>query len=96
MHCCKFITIRLYYHFLPVEQALMLGGIILFTIVYYAINKLENRCIGITFKEDKSCITLAFDAMKAILINANVEAISTSAEKAPMEFAGGGFSGGSL
>jgi hypothetical protein len=30
------------------------------------------------------------------LINANVEAISTSAEKAPMEFAGGGFSGGSL
>jgi hypothetical protein len=71
----------------------MMGGIILFAIVYYAINKLENRCIGMSFKEDKSFISMTFDAMKAILINANVEATSTSAEKAPMEFAGSEFSG---
>jgi hypothetical protein len=46
-----------------------------------------------SFKEDKSFISMTFDAMKAILINANVEATSTSAEKAPMEFAGSEFSG---
>ena len=89
-----FASIRYYYYFLPVEIALMLGGTILFVIVYFSINKLKNNRVGITFKEDKSLNPMAFDVVKAILINANVNANTPTSEESPMEFGGGEFSGG--
>lgn len=89
-----FATIRYYYSVLSIEIALMLGGSILFAIVYFSINKLKNKPDGITFKEDKSLNPMAFDVVKAILINANVNTNTPTSEPSPMEFGGGEFSGG--
>lgn len=89
-----FVTIRYYYSILPVEIALILGGSILFLIVYFSINKLKKSAVGITFKEDKSINPIAFDVVKAILINANVNTDAPTSEQSPMEFGGGEFSGG--
>ena len=72
----------------------MAVGVLLFGIVYFCIHKLKNKVDGITFKEDKSLNPMAFDVVKAILINANVNVNSPTSEQSPMEFGGGGFSGG--
>ena len=37
---------------------------------------------------------MAFDVVKAILINANVNTTTITANESPMEFGGGGYSGG--
>jgi hypothetical protein len=79
---------------LPIEYALLLGGSILFAMVYFSIKKVQNNTVGITFKEDKSLNPMAFDLVKAILINANVHSEITTTNESPMEFGGGGFSGG--
>lgn len=89
-----FATIRYYYAILPIEVALLLGGIILFTIVYLSIRKIRNNTVGITFNEDKNLNPMAFDVIKTILISANVHTTITSTTESPMEFGGGGFSGG--
>ena len=89
-----FATIRYYYAILPIEVALLLGGTILFTIVYLSIRKIRNNTVGITFNEDKNLNPMAFDVVKALLVNANVQTTITSTTESPMEFGGGGFSGG--
>lgn len=89
-----FATIRYYYSILPVEIALLLGGSILFVIVYFSIRKTRNNTVGITFNEDKNLNPMAFDVIKTILINANVHTTMPSNNESPMEFGGGGFSGG--
>jgi hypothetical protein len=88
-------TIRFYHSVLPVEIALTLGGIVLFAIAYFSIKKLKHNDTGLTFKPDR------IDNSNAIL---NAEALITATtfglkpevkiEKSPMEFGGGGFSGG--
>ncbi|CAM4170315.1 hypothetical protein FLAN108750_13795 [Flavobacterium antarcticum] len=89
-----YATIRNYYYIVEPEIELMAVGLLLFGIVYFCINKLKNKADGITFKEDKSLNPMAFDVVKAILINANVNVNSPTSEQSPMEFGGGGFSGG--
>jgi hypothetical protein len=89
-----YATIRNYYYIVEAEIELMAVGALLFGIVYFCIHKLKNKEDGITFKEDKSINPMAFDVVKAILINANVNANSPASEQSPMEFGGGGFSGG--
>ena len=88
-----FASIRYYYYFLPVEVALMVGGSILFAMVYFSIRKFKDSVVGITFKEDKSLNPMAFAAVQALLVNANVNTQTVSSEQAPMEFGGGEFSG---
>lgn len=89
-----FATIRYYHAILPIEVAFILAGIILFAIVYVSIRKIRNNTSGITFNEDKNLNPMAFDVVKAILINANVNTTTITANESPMEFGGGGFSGG--
>ncbi len=89
-----FSTIRYYYAILPIEVALLLGGSILFAIVYLSIRKIRNNTTGITFNEDKNLNPLAFDAIKLLLINANVNSTISVTNDSTMEFGGGGFSGG--
>lgn len=89
-----FSTIRYYYAILPIEVALLLGGSILFAIVYLSIKKIKNNTAGITFNEDKNLNPMAFDVVKALLINANVHATISTTNDSPMEFGGGGYSGG--
>ena len=89
-----FATIRYYHAIVPIEIAFILGGSILFAIVYLSIRKIRNNRSGITFNEDKNLNPMAFDVVKAILINANVTTTTTVANESPMDFGGGGFSGG--
>lgn len=89
-----YATIRNYYYIVEPEIELMAVGLLLFGIVYFCILKLKNKVEGITFKEDKSLNPMAFDVVKAILINANVNASSPTSEQSPMEFGGGEYSGG--
>lgn len=89
-----FPTIRYYYSILPLEIALILGGIILFVIVYFSIRITREKTTGITFNEDKNLNPMAFEVVKNILVNANTHEIITTTQESPMEFGGGGFSGG--
>ncbi len=88
-------SVRYYYYILPIDFALILGGLALFALVFFAIKKTQDKTVGITFNEDKSLNPMAFDVIKTILINANVNAtVSTNADGSPMEFGGGEYSGG--
>ena len=89
-----FATIRYYYAILPIEVALLLGGSLLFAVVYFSIRKTRKNTVGITFNEDKNLNPMAFDVIKTILVNANVHTTITTTTESPMEFGGGGFSGG--
>jgi hypothetical protein len=89
-----FATIRYYYTILPIEIALILGGSILFIIVYFSIKKIKDKTTGITFNEDKNLNPMAFDLVKNLLVNATVNTTITTTQETPMEFGGGGFSGG--
>jgi len=90
----SFATIRFYYSILPVEYALLLGGSILFVMVYFSIKKVQTNTAGITFKEEKNLNPMAFDLVKALLINAAVTNNISISTQSPMEFGDGGFSGG--
>ncbi len=88
-------SFRVYHHVLPPEVALMLGGLLLFLVAYFAIKKLKNKEDGITFKADR------FESSNSLL---QLEVIASAAQfgvkpeiaapESPMEFGGGGFSGG--
>jgi hypothetical protein len=88
-------TFRNYFHVLPVEAALTLGGLILFAIAYFSIKKIKNNESGITFKPDR--INNADSILNAeALIIASTFGMKTEAQTpdSPMKFGDGGFSGG--
>src|SRR5690606_9118138 len=58
-------SIRTYYHVLPLETALILGGIALFLASLYAINRLKNRESGVTFRTDRFSTTDPLDYAQA-------------------------------
>ncbi len=89
-----FATIRYYYAIFPIEIVLILGGSILFVIIYFSIKKIKDKTTGITFNEDKNLNPMAFEVVKNLLVNANVNATITTTQESSMEFGGGGFSGG--
>ncbi len=88
-------TIRFYYSVLPIEVALTLGGVILFAIAYFSIKKLKDKETGLTFKPDRINNSNAFLNAEA-LITASAFGMEPAVkpESSPMEFGGGGFSGG--
>ena len=88
-------TIRFYNQILPIEIALTLGGIILFTIAYLSIRKLRKNESGITFLPDRYQSTNSLLALQT-LASASQFGINPEIKspESPMEFGGGGFSGG--
>lgn len=86
-------TIRYYHQLLPIEVALVLGGIALFLVTYLSIKRLQFRETGLTFKPDR-------DSDSSLLKNAQALIVSAQVPNAPnpnqsnMPFGGGGFSGG--
>lgn len=95
--CAAFtiFTIRFYHHLLPTEIALTLGGILLFAIAYFLIRKLKNKESGLTFLPDR------FESSNSLLTFETIASASQFGIKpelktpdSPMEFGGGGFSGG--
>lgn len=86
-------TIRFYYHILPVEVALLLGGTILFTVAYLAVRKLKDKQTGLTFKADRGSETDILTNLEALVVTTQVDLKSTESQS-NMPFGGGGFSGG--
>lgn len=88
-------TIRFYYSVLPIEVALTLGGLVLFAIAYFSIKNLKNKETGLTFKPDRINNSNAFLNAEALIV-ASTFGLKPQAKPAdsPMDFGGGGFSGG--
>lgn len=86
-------TIRYYYHLLPIEAALILGGALLFTVAYLAIRKIKDREIGITFKPARSSDLDVLTNIEALIVNSQVD-LKPMDSQSKMPFGGGGFSGG--
>ena len=88
-----FYSIRHYYYFFPIEYVMVISGILLFGLAYLIIQQLKNKTEGVTFQPDRdSDDSLLFNA-QAILSLANATAPAPT-QNNPMEFGGGGFSGG--
>ncbi|MCF6131405.1 hypothetical protein [Flavobacterium wongokense] len=86
-------TIRFYYHILPIEGALLLGGILLFGGAYLAIRKLRDKETGLTFKPARGTSADILPNIEALIVNSQVDLKSMEPES-KMPFGGGGFSGG--
>lgn len=88
-------TIRFYHSVLPIEVALTLGGIVLFAIAYFSIKKLKDKESGLTFKPDRLNSSNPFLNMETLIV-ASAFGVKPEAkpEDSPMDFGGGGFSGG--
>lgn len=88
-------TIRFYYSVLPIEVALTFGGIILFGIAYFSIKNLKEKESGLTFRPDRINHSDALLNAEALIV---ASAFGMKPEvkpgTSPMEFGGGGFSGG--
>jgi hypothetical protein len=93
--CFSFFTFRTYHHVLPPEIALTIGGLVVFAFTYFAIKKTKYNETGITFKADRFTNPNAFANLQ-VLVAASQFGIKheVKIEESPMEFGGGGFSGG--
>jgi hypothetical protein len=87
-------TIRFYYSVLPIEIALTLGGFMLFTVAYFSIKKLKDKESGLTFKPDRINTSNVFLNTEMLIVASQVGLKHEVAKESPMEFGGGGFSGG--
>lgn len=86
-------SIKYYYSVMPIEIALLLGGIILFAFTYFCIVRLKNKESGITFLRDRNTDANAMLYAQAIIINSQID-VGASVPESEMPFGGGGFSGG--
>jgi len=87
-------TIRFYYSVLPIEVALTVGGIILFAIAYFSIKKLKEKESELTFKPDRINHSDNFLNAEALVVASTFGMKPEVKTTSPMEFGGGGFSGG--
>lgn len=88
-------TIRFYYSVLPIELALTLGGLVLFAIAYFSIKKLKDNEVGLTFKPDRiNGSNAILNAEALIVASAFGMKPEAKAPSSPMDYGGGGFSGG--
>ena len=93
--CFSLFTFRSYHHVLPPEVALTLGGLVLFGIAYFSIKKLKNKETGLTFKPDRISNPNTFLNAEALIIASTFGMKpEVKPSESPMEFGGGGFSGG--
>ncbi|MFH6996736.1 hypothetical protein ACHRVZ_02325 [Flavobacterium sp. FlaQc-57] len=87
-------TIRFYYSVLPIEVALTIGGLVLFAIAYFSIKKLKEKESGLTFKPDRINNSNAILNAEALIVASTFGLKSEVKTESPMDFGGGGFSGG--
>lgn len=93
MMAFSIFTIRYYYSLMPVEIALILGGIVIFAMAYFGIVKLKHRESGLTFKPDRYTDKNSLLYAQTLIINSQMHSNPLPTED-PMAFGGGGFSGG--
>ena len=88
-------TIRFYHSVLPIEVALTLGGIVLFGIAYFSIRNLKEKESGLTFKPDRINHSDSLLNAEALVVASTFGMKpEVKPQASPMEFGGGGFSGG--
>ncbi|KUJ60924.1 hypothetical protein AR687_16095 [Flavobacteriaceae bacterium CRH] len=88
-------TIGFYYSVLPVEVALTVGGLVLFAIAYFSIRKIKDNEVGLTFRPDRINTSNALLNAEALIVASTFGMKpEVKPENSPMEFGGGGFSGG--
>lgn len=88
-------TIRFYYSVLPIEVAITLGGLLLFTIAYFSIKKLKDNESELTFKPDRINNSNAFLNAEMLIVASQFGLKpDVKVEESPIDFGGGGFSGG--
>ena len=87
-------TIRYYYAIVPVEIALIFGGLLIFVFAYFTIKKLKNKEFGITFKPDRAFQLNLQSNSEALLTNSQIDLKPKITIHQNMPFGGGGFSGG--
>lgn len=88
-------TFRNYHHVLPTEVALTFGGLVLFAIAYFSIKKIKDNEVGLTFKPGRINNSNAILNAEALIIASTFGLKpEVKPENSPMEFGGGGFSGG--
>lgn len=93
--CFSLFTFRSYHHVLPPEVGLTLGGLILFAIAFFSIKRLKNKESGLTFKPDRISNSNTFLNAEALIIASTFGMKpEVKSPESPMEFGGGGFSGG--
>ncbi|HWR94078.1 MAG TPA: hypothetical protein VN192_02635 [Flavobacterium sp.] len=92
--CFSFFTIRYYYSVLPIETALILAGVLLFGLSYWAIKVLKNKDFSITFKPDKGNEIDKLSNTEALITNSQIDLTPVERVEHNMPFGGGGFSGG--
>lgn len=90
----SFFTIRFYYSLMPLEGALVLGGLVLFAISFFAIRKLQNATTGITFQPDRDSNSSLLLNAQALVINSQINTQPVTTSQSKMPFGGGDFSGG--
>ncbi|MCD0471983.1 hypothetical protein [Flavobacterium sp. JAS] len=87
-------TIRFYYSVLPIEVALTLGGLVLFVIAYFSIKRLKDNETGLTFKPDRINNSNSILNAEALIVASTFGLKPEVKSESPMDFGGGGFSGG--
>lgn len=87
-------TIRFYYSVLPIEAALTLGGLVMFAIAFFSIQKLKNKESGLTFKPDRINHSNAILNAQTLIVASALGVKPEIKTESPMDFGGGGFSGG--
>ena len=88
-----FYSIRHYYYFFPIEYVMVFSGILLFGLAYFIIQQLKNKTEGVTFQSDRDSDDSLLFNTQAVLSLANATTPAPT-QTNPMEFGGGGFSGG--
>ena len=87
-------TFRFYYSIIPTEVALIIGGLILFGMVYWSIQKIKRNEKGITFKVDRFVSLQSQSNAEAIIINSYANSNVNLAENNTENFGNGGEFGG--
>ncbi len=86
-------TIRHYYSVMPIETALIIGGILIFAIAYLFMRRIRENETGITFKPDRFTESESLAYAQALIVNSNAQ-VKARETSSPMPFGGGGYSGG--
>lgn len=89
----SFFTIRFYYSLMPLEVALIMAGVLLFTLSFLSIKKLQHKTSGITFQPDRDANRNLILNVQALIINSQISTKPVM-DESKMPFGGGGFSGG--
>lgn len=92
--CFSIYTFKSYQRLISTEVILTFSGLLLFALIYWVIRKIKNNERGITFQPDRLDHAHSFLNAEALIV-ASVFGMKPEVKPAdPMEFGGGGFSGG--